>query len=104
MGFCYWRGGAYCYRCVSPRPTAPASDRPPCRTGSYSALALTLLAAYVAYEIALFAFTPVLGGAAAFTITIIARIGLLNVLWMIGLVLAYELVRLFVLKRQQFVT
>ena len=67
-------------------------------------LALTLLAAYVAYEIALFAFTPVLGGAAAFTITIIARIGLLNVLWMIGLVLAYELVRLFVLKRQQFVT
>jgi hypothetical protein len=28
----------------------------------------------------------------------------LNVLWMIGLVLAYELLRLFVLKRQQFVS
>jgi hypothetical protein len=52
----------------------------------------------------LFAFTPVLGGAGAFTIAIVARIGLLNVLWMIGLVLAYELLRLFVLKHQQFVT
>jgi hypothetical protein len=67
-------------------------------------LALTLLAAYVAYEVVLFPFTPVLGGAGAFTITIVARIGLLNVSWMIGLVLAYELLRLFVLKRQQFVT
>lgn len=67
-------------------------------------LALTLLAAYVAYEIALFAFTPVLGGAAASTITVIAHIGLLNVLWMIGLVLAYKLLRFFVLKRQQFIT
>ena len=67
-------------------------------------LALTLLAAYVAYEVVLFAFTPVLGGAGAFTIPIIARIGLLNVLWMIGLVLAYELLRLFVLKHQQLVT
>jgi hypothetical protein len=67
-------------------------------------LALTLLAAYVAYEVVLFAFTPVLGGAGAFTIAIVARIGLLNVLWMIGLVLAYELLRLFVLKHQQFVT
>jgi hypothetical protein len=44
------------------------------------------------------------GGAGAFTIAIVARIGLLNVLWMIGLVLAYELLRLFVLKHQQFVT
>jgi hypothetical protein len=67
-------------------------------------LALTLLAAYVAYEVVLFALTPVLGGAGAFTITIVARIGVLNVLWMIGLVLAYELLRLFVLKRQQFVS
>jgi hypothetical protein len=47
-------------------------------------LALALLAAYVAYEAVLFAFTPALGGAGAFTIAIIARVGLLNVLWMIG--------------------
>jgi hypothetical protein len=49
-------------------------------------LVLALLAAYVAYEAVLFAFTPVLGGAGAFSVAIIARIGLLNVLWMIGLV------------------
>jgi hypothetical protein len=61
-------------------------------------LALTLFAAYVAYEVVLFAFTPVLGGAGAFTFTIVARIGSLNVLWMIGLVLAYELLMLFVFK------
>jgi hypothetical protein len=67
-------------------------------------LALTLLAAYVAYELVLLAFTPLLGGGGAFTISIIARIGLLNVVWMIGLVLAYELLRLFVLKRQPVVT
>jgi hypothetical protein len=67
-------------------------------------LALTLLAAYVAYEVVLFAFTPLLGGAGAFTVAIITRIGLLNVVWMIGLVLAYEFLKLFVLKRQPFVT
>ena len=67
-------------------------------------LALTLLAAYVAYEVVLFAFTPVLGGSGAFTVAIIARMGLLNVLWMIGLVAAHELLKVFVLKHQQFVT
>jgi hypothetical protein len=67
-------------------------------------LALALLAAYVAYEAVLFAFTPALGGVGAFTIAIIARIGLLNVLWMIGLVAAYELLKVFVLKHQQLVT
>jgi hypothetical protein len=67
-------------------------------------LALALLAAYLTYEAVLFAFTPALGGAGAFTIAIIARIGLLNVLWMIGLVAAYELLKVFVLKLQQLVT
>jgi hypothetical protein len=75
----------------------PAIGRP-------AELALALLAAYVAYEVVLFAFTAVLGGAGAFTFAIIAPIGLLNVLWMIGLVLAYELLRLFVLKQQQLVS
>jgi hypothetical protein len=67
-------------------------------------LVLTLLAAYVAYEVILFAFTPVLGGAGAFTVAIVARIGLLNALWMIGLVAAYELLKVIVLKHRQFVT
>ena len=66
-------------------------------------LCLSLLAAYVAYEVVLFAFTPVLGGAGAFTVAIIVRIGLLNVLSMIGLVAAYELLKVPVLKHQQFV-
>ena len=57
-------------------------------------LAIALLAAYVAYEVVLFAFTPVLGGAGAFTVAIIVRIGLLNVLWMIGLVAVYELLKI----------
>ena len=77
--------------------------RPP-SIGHLIELAIALLAAYVAYEVVLFAFTPVLGGAGAFTVAIIARIGLLNVLWMIGLAAAYELLKAFVLKHQQFVT
>jgi hypothetical protein len=67
-------------------------------------LALTLLAAYVAYEVILFAFAPVLGGGGAFTAAIVARIGLINALWMIGLVAAYELLKVAVLKHRQFVT
>jgi hypothetical protein len=57
-------------------------------------LALTLICAYGSYELALFAATPVLGGAGAFTLAIMARLGLLNVAWLIGLVVACEIVRL----------
>jgi hypothetical protein len=62
----------------------PAIGRP-------ATLGFTLVAAYAAYEVALLAFTPVLGGAGAFTIAIVARLGLLNVLWMIGLVAVCEI-------------
>ena len=58
------------------------------------ALALTLVCAYGAYELVLFATTPVLGGAGAFTAAIVARLGGLNVLWLVGLVAACEIVRL----------
>ena len=57
-------------------------------------LALTLVCAYGAYELALFAVTPFLGGAGAFTAAIIARLGFLNAVWLIGLVAACESVRL----------
>jgi len=57
-------------------------------------LALTLVCAYAAYEIVLFAATPFLGGAGAFTAAIIARLAFLNVVWLIGLVAACECVRL----------
>jgi hypothetical protein len=52
-----------------------------------TAIALTAaaIAAYASYEVVLFAFTPVLGGSGAFTPTIIARLGVLNLLWLIGL-------------------
>jgi hypothetical protein len=57
-------------------------------------LPLTLVCAYAAYEIVLFAATPFLGGAGAFTAVIIARLGFLNAIWLIGLVAACEIVRL----------
>jgi hypothetical protein len=57
-------------------------------------LALTLVCAYGTYELTLFAETPFLGGAGAFTAAIVARLGLLNIVWLIGLVVACEIVRL----------
>jgi len=56
-------------------------------------LALTLVCAYAVYELVLLAATPFLGGAGAFTAAIVTRLGLLNVLWLIGLVAACEIVR-----------
>jgi len=53
-----------------------------------------LVAAYAAYELALFAVTPFLGGEGAFTLPIISRLGTLNVFWLVGLVAACEVARL----------
>jgi hypothetical protein len=72
------------------------------RIGTPAALAMALVGAYAAYEVALFAFTPWLGGAGAFTLTIIARLGLLNLLWLIALVAVCVTLRVLVaLRRQQ---
>jgi hypothetical protein len=57
-------------------------------------LALALVGAYAAYELVLFTATPFLGGAGAFTLAIVTRIGLSNLVWLIGLVAACEIVRL----------
>ncbi|OKO83008.1 hypothetical protein [Bradyrhizobium sp. AS23.2] len=57
-------------------------------------LAVTLLVAYAAYELALFAATPALGGEGAFTAAIVTRIGLTSAVWLAGLVAACEIVRL----------
>jgi hypothetical protein len=64
------------------------------RSGLPIALGAALLAAYAAYELLLFAATPFLGGAGAFTVGIVGRLGMLNVFWLIGLVAACETVRL----------
>lgn len=55
------------------------------RTSQLSSLCATLVAAYGGYELVLFAVTPALGGSGAFTFAIIARLGLLNVAWLAGL-------------------
>jgi len=57
-------------------------------------LAFALACAYTAYELVLLAATPFLGGAGSFTTAIVSRIGLLNVVWLIGLIAACEIIRL----------
>ncbi|MCK1740804.1 hypothetical protein IVA80_07930 [Bradyrhizobium sp. 139] len=57
-------------------------------------LAITLAVAYAAYELALLAATPVLGGEGAFTAAIVTRIWLTSAVWLAGLVAAWEIVRL----------
>jgi uncharacterized protein YbjT (DUF2867 family) len=61
-----------------------------------------LIGAYAAYELVLFAATPFLGGAEDFTAAIVGRLGLLSVIWTIGLVAACEVARLLnhALRRQ----
>jgi hypothetical protein len=63
------------------------------RTGATVAVAAALFGAYAAYELVLFAATPFLGGAGDFTAAIVGRIGVLNVLWTIGLIAACEAIR-----------
>jgi len=53
------------------------------------------LAANAAYEFVLFAATPFLGGEGNFTVAIVGRLGGLNVPWLIGLIAACEVSRLF---------
>ena len=55
------------------------------RTSQLSSLCAALVAAYAGYELVLFAVTPALGGSGAFTFAIIARLSLLNVAWLAGL-------------------
>ena len=57
-------------------------------------LAIALVAAYAAYELALLAATPFLGGEGAFTAAIVTRLGFLGAVWLAGLVAACEIVRL----------
>ncbi len=76
--------------------TAAASVLGPqfARLAAPLALALTLALAYAVYELVLAAATPVLGGAASFTASIVIRLGLLNLAWLVGLVTASEAIRM----------
>jgi len=64
------------------------------QSGTPLALALALIGGYGAYELALLAATPFLGGAENFTAAIVAQIGLSSAAWLIGLVAACEVFRL----------
>jgi hypothetical protein len=64
------------------------------RSRGPAALGVAIFGAYAAYEVVLFAFTLMLGGAGAFKLPIIIRLGLLNLLWLIGLVAVSAAVRL----------
>jgi hypothetical protein len=57
-------------------------------------LVLAVACAFTAYELVLLAATPFLGGAGAFTTATVSRIGFLNAVWLIGLVVACEIVQL----------
>ena len=72
--------------------------------GRAATLTLAVIAAYAAYEIVLLAFAPDLGGSGAFTMTIIARLGLLNVVWMLGLVAACEIAALLIAATRRRLT
>ncbi len=63
-------------------------------------LTAALLGAYAAYEVVLFSATPFLGGTADFTVAIVGRLGLLDVVWLIGLVVACEVSRLLIASRR----
>jgi hypothetical protein len=65
------------------------------RTGTIMALTAALIGAFAAYELVLFSATSVLGGAEDFTVAIVGRLGLLSIVWTIGLIAACEVVRLF---------
>lgn len=75
------------------------------RTGTPAALGLAFVGAYAAYEVVLLAFTPLLGGAGSFTLPIVGRLGVLSLLWLIGLVAACEVFRLLnPVRRRQTVS
>ncbi len=67
--------------------------------GGFLALGLALAAAYAVYEVALLAATPFLGGESAFTAAILGQVGMLNAVWLIGLVAASETARLVTHRR-----
>ena len=65
------------------------------RTSIAVALSAALIGAYATFEFVIFAATPFLGGAEDFSTAIVGHLGLLSVLWLIGLVAVCQVVRLF---------
>lgn len=71
------------------------------RAGTVVSLAAALIAAFAAYELVLFSATPFLGGAGDFAVAIVGHLGVLSLLWLIGLVAACEVFRLLSALRER---
>jgi len=71
------------------------------RLGAAVTLGLALVGAYAVYEIVLLAFTPALGGAGAFALPIVARLLVLNALWLIALVAVCTIIGLIAGARRR---
>jgi hypothetical protein len=56
------------------------------RAAGVASLGLAFIGAYAAYEIVLYAVTPILGGAGAFTAAVVARLAILNILRTMALI------------------
>jgi hypothetical protein len=56
----------------------------------FAAYPVALVASFAAYELCLWAMTPVLGGAEAFALDIVGRLAFLNAAWLAGLVGVHE--------------
>jgi hypothetical protein len=74
------------------------------RMGSAAALGIAWIGAYAAYELLLYAATLFLGGAGDFTVAIVGHLGLLSLLWLVGLVAACEVSRLLASARRQYLS
>jgi hypothetical protein len=64
------------------------------RTSRPMGIAVALVGAYATYELVLFAATPFLGGGSNFTARAVGYLGVLNLIWLIGLIAACEVLRL----------
>jgi hypothetical protein len=60
------------------------------RAGNVVALVAAWIGAFAAYEIVLLAATPLLGGAGDFTTAVVARLGMLSLVWLVGMVTACD--------------
>jgi hypothetical protein len=69
------------------------------RFGALALYPFVLVASYAAYEVALFAVTPVLGGVEAFSGEIVGRLAFINAVWMIGLIAVYEIAHRAIIAR-----
>jgi len=70
------------------------------RAGNLVALAAAWIGAFAAYEIVLLAATTFLGGAGDFTAAIMARLAMVSLVWLVGLVTACDVISVLTSPRR----